>query len=303
MKTFPWNEIKNTEGEGVMRKNLFIMYLFVLILCPPPITSAFEGEMTVHFINVGQGDAILMETPLDKTILIDGGPPKAGEKVVSYLQEQGVETIDLIIATHPDKDHIGGLPQVMKRFNVKEILDTGKVHITKTYYQYTQEIRKQGIPVRLAEVNQEVPVDSSVQIEILNANKKVQSNNQSSIALHVNYGKVDFLLLSDIEKRQEKKMIEQKEIEAEILKIAHHGSKTSTSQRLLEAVNPQAAILTYSKNNKFGHPVPQVIDRLNETNALIYSTAAFGDIVIETNGEHYFITPSETPVESMLHHT
>jgi len=283
-----------------MKKTLFIMSLFVFIFCSPSAMSAFEDGMTVHFIDVGQGDAIFIETPLDKTILIDGGPPKAGEKVVSYLQERGVTTIDLLVATHPDKDHIGGLPQVMRKFNVKEIIETGKVHITKTYYQYTKEIRKQGIPVRLAEANQEIYLDPFVQIDILNANGKIQSNNQSSIALNVRHGNVDFLLLGDIEKKQEEKIIEQEEIKAEILKIAHHGSKTSTSQTLLEAVNPQAAILTYSKNNKFGHPVPPVIERLNQADALIFSTAAFGDIVIETNGDYYFITPAETPVERMV---
>lgn len=274
--------------------------LFVCLLFPNSTYSEVEMGMNVHFIDVGQGDSILIETPTNKTILIDGGPPEAGNKVVSYLNDRGVNTIDLIIATHPDKDHIGGLPAVLRNFHVKKIVDTGKIHVTKTYYNYTKEIRKQGIPVEIAKVNNQIRMDPLVQIDILNANKKIKSNNQSSIALKVSYGEVDFLLLSDIEKKQEKNIQKRYNIEAEILKIAHHGSKTSSSELFLQAVNPQVAILTYSKENKYGHPVDRVIENLYDTDALIYSTAAFGDLVIKTNGDYYFVMPKETPMSKII---
>lgn len=281
------------------RLRLFLC-LLIIIFYPSSAYSAFDSHMDVHFIDVGQGDSILIETPSDKTILIDGGPPQAGKKVVSYLNQHGVETIDLLISTHPDKDHIGGLPDVIKNFNVKKVLDTGKVHITKTYYNYTKEIRKHGIPMEIAEENEQIQLDPLVQIDILNANDKRKSNNESSIALKVTYRKIDFLLLSDIEKEQEEKIRKRKETEAEILKVAHHGSKTSSTYAFLQAVNPQVAILTYSKDNKYGHPVNRVIDYLYETDALIYSTAAFGDLVITTNGDYYFIMPKETPISKLV---
>lgn len=161
--------------------------------------------MEVHFINVGQGDSIYIKTPNKKHILIDGGPPMAGKKVVRYLKGLGIDKIDLMIATHPDRDHIGGLPAVMKEFKVKEILDSGKLHITRAYANYINEVRKQEIPLKVAKAGKELPIDTLLDIRILNARGKHKNNNQSSIALKLSYNDIDFLLLGDIEDAQEKK--------------------------------------------------------------------------------------------------
>ena len=219
------------------------------------VHSDSSSEMQVHFIDVGQGDSILIQTPSDKTILIDGGPPKAGKKVVAYLNKLGIKQIDLLIATHPDVDHIGGLKKVMKEVAVKQVLDSGKFHFTNTYANYAMEIHKQGIPMRVAKVNDRIKLDPEVNIKVLNANGKGKSNNQSSIVLKISYKAIDFLLMGDAEVEQEKTLLSQQDLESEIIKVAHHGSKTSTSLRFLEEVNPQVAILTYRVGNDYGHPV------------------------------------------------
>lgn len=283
---------------------LLVSVLFIfIIITSPPITNTHAyvpSGMQVHFIDVGQGDSILIQNPSDKTILIDGGPPKAGNKVVSYLKDRHIEEIDLVIATHPDMDHIGGLPQVMKNFEVKQIIDTGKIHITKAFINYITQIRKQDIPIKIAEESEQIKLDPLLNINILNAYDKVNNNNQSSIALKVSYGDVDFLLMSDVEKKQEKELMEKGELQAEIIKVAHHGSNTSTSQKFLQEVSPQTAILTYSKENNYGHPVGRVIENLNNVDATIFSTAAFGDLVISTNGESYLMMPKETPISKFV---
>ncbi|MBP2078704.1 ComEC/Rec2 family competence protein [Oceanobacillus polygoni] len=282
----------------------WMSFIIVIHLClfTYPIYSHSETapDMQVHFIDVGQGDSILIETPLDKTILIDGGPPGSGKKIVSYLKNHGIDELDLLVATHPDMDHIGGLPEVMEAVSVNEILDTGKLHPTRTFANYISEIRKQNIPVQIAEKNDSIEIDPLINIEVWNAYEKFKNNNKSSIVLKVSYKEMDFLLMSDVEKQQEKKIMEDYDVESEIIKVGHHGSKTSSSLEFLQEVNPEVAILTYSKDNNYGHPVDRVIDNLYHVNALIYSTAALGDLVIQTDGEDYFVLPKKDPIGKII---
>lgn len=277
-----------------------IMGIFGMTITPIVVSSEQQVKMDVHLIDVGQGDSILIKTPNNKVILIDGGPPKAGKKVVNYLKKKQIDTIDLIIATHPHIDHIGGLPHVMNEIKVKQILDTGKLHTTLTYAKYISQIRKQKIPMKIAKQNQLIHLDPSLNIQILNAYERPKNNNQSSIALKIRYKNIDFLFLSDIEEDQEKYLAETYHIEADFVKVAHHGSKTSSSLEFIQQVNPKVALLTYSKKNKYGHPVKQVIDNLNTTDAHIYSTAVFGDVVIHTNGKGYLIFTERSPIDGLL---
>ncbi|KKE78761.1 competence protein [Bacilli bacterium VT-13-104] len=277
--------------------------LFFITVVPPNINAEAPPFMEVHFIDVGQGDSILVETPNDKTILIDGGLPKAGNKVVSYLKKQKIEKIDLLIATHPDYDHIGGLIHVMKSFEVKQILDTGKIHLTRAFAKYAAEIRKQGIPKKVAKPNQRIQLDSDLTIQVLNAYQKDQSNNESSIVLKMTYNEMDFLFMGDATIKQEKKLMEKYDIQSEIMKVAHHGSDTSTSLEFLREVNPQIAILTFSVDNDYGHPVERVVENLDRIEANVYSTASFGDIIIRTNGKNFFVFPSRDPTDNLLRYS
>ncbi|RDW20856.1 competence protein [Oceanobacillus arenosus] len=283
-------------------KYLFIFLMTIIILfiqMPFQLHSDAQAEMQVHFIDVGQGDSILIQTPSNKTILIDGGSPKEGKKVVAYLNNLGINQIDLLIATHPDVDHIGGLKEVMKKMKVIQILDSGKFHFTNTYTNYVMEIHKQRIPMSVAKVNEQIKLDPEVNIKVLNADGKGKSNNQASIVLSVSYKAIDFLLMGDSEVEQEKTLLSRQNLESEIIKVAHHGSKTSTSLRFLEEVNPQVAILTYRVGNDYGHPVERVIDNLNRIDAQIYSTGVFGNIRIITNGENYMIIPEKSPTDNL----
>ncbi|APC47244.1 ComEC/Rec2 family competence protein [Virgibacillus halodenitrificans] len=287
-----------------MVKNTFFLFIvfFTVITLFPASSYAKERQMDmeVHFIDVGQGDSILIQTPQNKNILIDGGPPDAGERIVSYLKKEGIKSIDLLVVTHPDVDHIGGLPHVMGQIPIKKIVDSGKLHTTRTYGKYVRQIRKQEIPVQIAKIDDQLKVDSELKIQILNAFEKMKTNNQSSIVLKLTYNKMDFLLMSDVEIEQEKEFIKKHNLQAEILKVAHHGSNTSTSLGFLKEVSPQVAILTYSKQNDYGHPVDRVIRNLTKVNSFIYSTAAFGNIVIRTDGINYLVEPEQHPVQKMI---
>ncbi|WP_010097199.1 ComEC/Rec2 family competence protein [Ornithinibacillus scapharcae] len=281
---------------------LFLILIFVMFaaLDTTPAYGQQSKHMDVHFINVGQGDSIFIITPNNKNILIDAGPPKAGKKVVRYLKGLGIKKLDLVIATHPDRDHIGGFPAVLKEFKVKKLLDSGKLHVTRAYASYIKSVKDQEIPMTIAKVGKEIRVDTILDIRILNAYSAHKTNNQSSIALKLSYNDVDFLFLGDIEDAQEEKIAKTYDVRAEIVKVAHHGSKTSSSSQFLEQVDPDVAIITYSKYNKYGHPVNRVIEKLFQMDTHIFSTAVYGDLVISTEGKHYSIFPQKSPLQGIL---
>lgn len=286
------------------KKQIKTIYVICIVLFQffIPINSEASqqhtGHLKVHFINVGQGDSILIETPDNKHILMDAGPPKAGKKIVSYLEDKNIPSIDLMIATHPDFDHIGGLPDVMEKFSVKHILETGKFHLTKTYATYAATVFLKQIPVTIGHAGDLIEVDDALRIEILNSATNKKGNNPSSLALKITYDEVDFLFMADVEKAQEKSMMKETDISADIIKIAHHGSKTSSSAPFLKEVQPSTAILTYGKSNTFGHPAPRVIDELQDLTSTIYSTAVFGNIVIESDGNSYIVLPEKSPFDA-----
>lgn len=265
---------------------------FVLFMGFSNEIEAAEQKMIVHFINVGQGDCILIETPNQENILIDGGPPEAGKKVSNYLRGQNIKVIDLLIATHPDIDHIGGLLEVIDDFSINEIWDSGKFYYTRTYHRYLHKVKEKNIPIKNVKVNRMETLGEDTSLIVLNAKSILKTNNQSSLALSLTYGSVDFLLMSDVEKKQELKIMQRTDVESEVLKVAHHGSDTSSSFAFLQAVDPEVAILSYGEDNTYGHPVGTTVDKLLDVGATIYSTAKAGDVVIVTDGETYSIDVS-----------
>jgi competence protein ComEC len=258
------------------------------------IDDQFKGEpsknLTAHFIDVEQGDSSFITTPNGKTILIDGGKDAAGEKVVAYLQKAGVTTIDLLVATHPDADHIGGLKDVINAFTIKKVLDSGKNHTSQTYLDYLTLIDTKNIPLQIAKEGSLIPLDEDIQILVLNSSTGTEDTNESSIVLKINYGQIDFLFTGDAGVAQEAELVATYNVEAEILKVGHHGSNTSTSELFLREVKPKESILSYGEGNYYGHPYPEIVDRLTTFGSNIYSTAIAGDIKVTTNGTTYQVS-------------
>ncbi|MFP7494309.1 ComEC/Rec2 family competence protein [Terribacillus saccharophilus] len=243
-----------------------------------------SDNLHIHFLDVGQGDSMLIETPSHYTILIDGGDGEAGEKVVALLRAKGIEELDLVVATHPDIDHIGGLLPVLEEFKVKRVLDSGKLYTTKTYQRYTEILTEKKIPVSIAKEGTYLSIDPLLSLQVLNANQPGAANNQASIVLRLTYRTVDFLLMSDAESQQELKMKYNFEVESEVYKVAHHGSRTSNTRAFLNEVKPDYAVISYGRDNKLGHPTKEVVRNLRKAGAVIYATAKGGTISIESNG-------------------
>ncbi|MFC7746001.1 ComEC/Rec2 family competence protein [Lentibacillus kimchii] len=283
-----------------MQRCIGLLILIVLVSASINVPSADAeeaNEMDVHFIDVGQGDSMLIQTPEGKNILIDAGPPKSGKNVTAFLKKHQVSQLDLVIATHPDIDHIGGMAAVIKTFEIKKIMDIGKIHSTKTYAKYASQILKQQIPLTIAEKNELIKLDPYLKIRVLNAYEGPQRNNAASIVLKLSFKDTDFLLMGDVGKDQEKRLMNNYNLDSDIIKVAHHGSRTSTSRKFLQEVSPDMAILTYGEENKYGHPVDRVMTNLQDVDTAMYPTAMFGNITIRTNGESVMIFQEKMPTD------
>lgn len=256
-----------------------------------PVTSGHE--MQVHFIDVGQGDSILIESPSGKTMLIDGGVKGAGQQIVSYLKELGINKLDIVVATHPDADHIGGLIPVLDNMTIEQFYDSGKVHTSQTFEEMLTRIDEKNIPYHVPKIGDDIEFDKDVNVKVLNANDQATDNNDASIVLKMTYGNVSFLLTGDAGVALEKEML-QYDVKATVLKAGHHGSNTSSSEEFIQAVKPEVTILSYGEDNKYGHPHAEIVDRLQAIGSKIYATADLGTITVSTDGVNYTVNGKET---------
>lgn len=256
-----------------------------------PVTAGHE--MQVHFIDVGQGDSILIESPSGKTMLIDGGVKGAGQQIVSYLKELGINKLDIVVATHPDADHIGGLIPVLDNMTIEQFYDSGKVHTSQTFEEMLTRIDEKNIPYHVPKIGDDIEFDKDVNVKVLNANDQATDNNDASIVLKMTYGNVSFLLTGDAGVALEKEML-QYDVKATVLKAGHHSSNTSSSEEFIQAVKPEVTILSYGEDNKYGHPHAEIVDRLQAIGSKIYATADLGTITVSTDGVNYTVNGKET---------
>lgn len=252
----------------------------------------------VHFINVGQGDSILIQSGNGKNMLIDGGTKAQGSKVVNFLKSKGVSKLDVVVATHPDADHIGGLIAVLNNFSVGKFIDSGKVHTTDTYYELLQLIDSKNIAFEVPKTGQMISFDNVMDVQVLNANSNASDNNDASLVLKAKYGKVSFLLTGDAGTSIENALISKYDVKSTYLKAGHHGSNTSSSANFINAVYPVGTVLSYGKDNSYGHPHKEVTTRLNNVKSKVYSTALSGDITVTTDGNVHSTTAKPMVIET-----
>lgn len=281
-----------------MKKIIVVLLcIFLLAGCTEPLkkekVSVNAGhEMRVHFIDVGQGDSIFIESPNGKTMLVDGGVKGAGQQVVSYLKELGVNKLDVVVATHPDADHIGGLIPVLNSIEIGQFYDSGKVHTSQTFEEMLTLIEEKNIPYNVPKTGDSIAFDDDLQVKVLNANEEATDNNDASIVLKIAYGNVSFLLTGDAGVALEQEML-QSDVKATVLKAGHHGSNTSSSAEFIEAVHPEVTILSYGEGNKYGHPHAEVVERLQAIGSKTYATAEAGTVIVSTDGVNYDVNSKE----------
>jgi competence protein ComEC len=256
-------------------------------------------QLRVHFIDVGQGDAILIQTP-EQNILVDGG--ERGSAVVDYLKGLDINELDLVIGTHAHSDHIGGLIDVLSNIPVKEVIDPAVVHTTKTFEDYLTLIDQKDIKFTEGRAGMTREIGGGTMQILHPATPSSSHLNDSSVVTKITFGQLSFLLTGDVERESEIEMLARKEpLKSTILKSAHHGSSTSSTLKFVKAVAPEVVVIMCGKDNKYGHPHEETLKTFADLGVDIYRTDLQGTIVITTDGqtcninvkEPHIYTPSE----------
>lgn len=277
-----------------------ISHILPLILIITIILSNYifiPTELKIHFIDVGQGDSTLIITPNNKKILIDGGGTMNSSEnydigkdtLVPYLLNRGVKKIDYIMISHFDADHCQGLIAVLDSLKVKNIIISKQAEKVYNYEKIMEIAVKKKINLMVVKRGDIINVDNNVEIKIIYPESKLYFDdiNSNSIVAKLTYNKFIMLFTGDIESKAEERIVNiaQNELKSTILKVAHHGSKTSSTEELLKAVKPQIALIGVGKDNKFGHPNEEIIKRIESYGTKIYRTDEHGEITIRINEE------------------
>lgn len=255
---------------------------------PSPNPTTRPRTLEVHFIDVGNGDSIFIRTP-SKDILIDGG--ERNSKAFDYLISLGIDELDLVIGTHPHSDHIGGLVKVLENIRVKQLMDPGVVHTSKTYEDYLTLIYEKDILYTNVKAGVKLSLDNEISLEILHPTHiEGKDLNNVSVVTRLVYNKISFLFTADAEIVSEQEILAQGyNVASTILKAGHHGSSTSTGDDFLKAVNPKVVVISCGQDNSYGHPHQETLDKLEALDIDVYRTDELGSIIIETDGKNYIV--------------
>lgn len=259
--------------------------------------EARQGKLFLSVLDVGQGDAIFIEAPDGNQILIDGGPDAGVVRRLGEIMLPWDRTIDAIILTHPHGDHLTGLLEVLKRYRVSRVIESGKGHSIPEYIEWRKIIEEKNIPLTIIRAGQAL-VMGDVFLAIVAPKEDVLASDDihdSMVVVRLAFGSSTALLTGDSEKKIEYKLIASgDDITAQLLKVGHHGSKTSTADLFLSRVHPQFAVISVGRKNRYGHPHEEILERLRARNIQILRTDASGTITFmgDENGFAELLIPS-----------
>lgn len=252
-------------------------------------------DLKINFVDVGQGDSTFIITPKNKTILIDGGGSNTGSfdvgenTLLPYVLDKGYNKIDFMIISHFDSDHVGGLLTILEEIKVEKILIAKQEEQSENYKRFLNIVKEKNIPVIIGKEGDKINIEKDLYLDILfPESEQIEENmiNNNSLVFNIHYNNFSMLFTGDIEEIAEKRIIEitnKSRLKADIIKIPHHGSKTSSTRELLEIVLPKIALIGVGKDNLFGHPSSETIDKLNELKIKTYRTDINGEIIINVN--------------------
>ena len=251
-----------------------------------------EGELLkVSFLDVGQADSILINAN-NKYMLIDAGNNEDGEKLVTYLKSLGIEKFDYVVGTHAHEDHIGGMDNIIDSFDIGTFYMPDVITTTKTFEDVLDSLEKKNLNFDTPQIGSTFDLGKT-KIETIYVGNDSKNLNDSSIILKLAYGNISFLFTGDTESDIEKTLLN-KDIESDVLKVAHHGSNTSSSNAFLKKVNPKYAIISVGAGNSYGHPKSVILDRLEKLGTKIYRTDELGTIIVTTDGEKIEVSNIKT---------
>ena len=255
-----------------------------------PVTA--EDRLEVTFIDVGQADSILLENE-GQYMLVDAGNNEDGPKLVTYLQGLGITDFSYVVGTHPHEDHIGGLDDIIKNFNIKTFYMPDVITTTKTFEEVLDALESKNIALSIPNKNDTFNLGDAT-VKVLYVGTEEESDlNDTSIVLKVTYQNVSFLLTGDASTKVEDSL-DRKDLESTVLKVGHHGSSTATNEEFLSLVNPKYAVISVGKNNQYEHPHTTVLNTLASHNITTYRTDEDGTIQMITDGVNIEINTMNT---------
>ena len=254
----------------------------------PSTTTQTSANVTIKFIDVGQGEAILIALP-EKTVLIDAGPTGSAPKIAQVLQELGRNKIDYLVATHPDEDHIGGMADVISSTQIGTIYAPNKTNNTATYRKFLAAIQNNNLQITLAEAGTIIDQTDSYKLEILWPKKDANfpDTNDYSIIIKLTIGTKTFLFTGDAPTSA---ILDSNPGHIDVLKLSHHGSRTGTTEQLVRKLSPTYAVLSYAVDNSYGHPMQSVLNALRKHSVEVWGTGANGTITITCDGTNIDIS-------------
>ncbi len=278
--------------------------------------STVEGELEIHHIDVGQGDSTLIITPANETILIDSGDWRQdGSEVIAYLETQGIDRVDHLVATHADADHIGGHAAVIEHFEttgegVGTAYDSGVPSESATYGNYLDAVDEYDVGFFTVESGDELPIEGNVSAQVLSppAGDSGSDVNDNSVVLALQFGDVQYLAPGDVDTGVEQRLVDEwgSDLESDVYKAGHHGSATSSSDAFVDAIDPEMAIISSAYDSQYGHPHDEVLERFANRDIETYWTGVHGDIVVRTDGTSIEVETTEsfsTDAEDILAET
>lgn len=265
-----------------------------------------DADLEIHFIDVGQGDCSLIMWE-GASMLIDCGEREQAETVKKYLKKQGVKKLDYIIATHPHSDHIGGMGDIISEFEVGKVI-TPRVSedmtpTTKTYERFLQALKDKSLKLTAAKPDTTYTLSSTAasaaeksppKFEVLAPVKDYDDLNNYSVVIRLTYGSTSYLFTGDAEKEAELDILENgADVDADVLKVGHHGSSTSSCDEFYEAVSPEICVIQCGEGNSYGHPHKETIDTINSSGAKVYRNDTDGTVIVYSDGDDIFVKTSK----------
>ncbi len=286
------------------KKKVLSLFLTLIIIvlsivgCQPVNNNLDEKNldlndvMIVHYIDVGQGDSILIQVN-EKNLLIDAGPGSSEDDVINYLNKNNIKKLDYVLATHPHEDHIGGMDEVIENFEVGEFYSPKVASNTKTFKNMINELNKKNLKINIVTegMGDEFNLGEGAEVEVYTPMKGSygELNNYSPI-MKISYGETSFLFTGDAERGAELEAISSGEnLKSDVLKVGHHGSSLSTTEKFLEKVDPEVGVISVGEGNKYNHPTDETLSKLNDKSIKTYRTDIDGTVVIKSDGENIIL--------------
>lgn len=271
-------------------KHTVMMLLILLLAACAPQPANPQGSssplLRVQVIDVGQADSILIQTPDGESLLIDGGNVADADKVLNTVRQAGIKKLTAVVATHPHEDHIGGLAKVITEIGTKTLYLPNATATTKTFERLMDAAEKHADKTIKAEAGVKLPLGAAVQAVFLSPapGQRFEDLNDYSAVVHLKYGDTSFLFTGDAGQAAEQLMLKNPAaLKADVLKVGHHGSSTATSDAFLKAVAPKTAVISVGKDNDYGHPHRETLQRLEKSGLKLYRTDRDGSVVISSD--------------------